>query len=173
MLNRFTFAPALVAFALHFAECTPSSAQELSSDEIKQLLSWAPEAEFQSQMEARFSDLKSPDNLRFDRLSSVIAVPLANLGDLSVNNLREGTVIGGLYLSSGSTRLRLNPGVYLVTVRFDDEVKLWKVDHLDADASQVISTMDARVEATSTVDDVLSYVDHSVCYQADSWVICY
>jgi hypothetical protein len=80
-------------------------------------------------------------------------------------------MIGGLYLSSGSIRLQLPPGAYRVNVR-RDPTGTWKVDHYDSQGN-IAATVDARVNPVPKIDGLVSYADSSVCYRADSWVVCY
>ncbi len=147
--------------------------QELPSNDIQQVLSWSTEGVFAKQMGQRFSESILAKELRFDRLSSVVAIPVAGAEKLSLDDLAKGALIGGVYLSSGSTRLKLAPGAYVVRVRFDQSTFTWKIDHLDPSGKKIIATVDARVQPAVTIEVVASYVDHSVCYRADSWVVCY
>ena len=147
--------------------------QELPSNDIQQVLSWSTENRFAKEMGQRFGDSILAKELRFDRLSSVVAIPIAGAGKLSLDDLAKGALIGGVYLSSGSTRLKLAPGAYVVKVRFDQSTYTWKIDHLDPSGKEIIATVDARVRPADTIEVVASYVDHSVCYRADSWVVCY
>ena len=167
MLAKLIFPLMVLGFS-----CGPLLGQELSNEDLKRLLSWSTEKKFVAEIREKFSDLKVRQQLEFYRLSSVVAIPVTHGANLSLDLLAKGALIGGLYISSGSTRLGLPPGIYSVEIRFDSKSYAWKVDHRDK-TGKVASTIDAKVRAAQKIDGLVAYVDHSVCYRADSWVVCY
>ncbi len=172
MTPKLTLSMVVVGFIFQFAS-SPLLGQEIPSSDVQQALSWSTEDTFAKQIGQRFSDSALANKLKLDRLSSVVAIPIADSEKFSLDDLAKGTLIGGLYLSSGSTRLKLAPGAYLVGIRFDQPSFTWKIDHLDPSGKKIVATVDARVRPADSIDGAASFVDHSVCYRADSWVACY
>ncbi len=170
MIAKLVLSTILVGLGVNFVN-SPLLGQELSTQKIGQLLSWRPDKTFSEEIRKKFSDPNLRDQLDFDRLSSMVPIPAAKGANLTLDMLAKDAVIGGLYLSSGSTRLNLPPGAYRVNVR-RDPAGTWKVDHYDS-TGKIAATVNARVNLAERIDGVVSYADYSVCYQADSWVVCY
>ena len=146
-------------------------ANELTSQNLDMILSWEADDEFQRSMETIFADNQQP-KLNFAQLSSIVAIPVAAANDFNLAQLVEGEIIGALYLSSGSSSLSLPPGHYWVNVvRIEDGS--WRVVFLDDDNTPVADSVARVTETDEAVERPLTAVDHSVCYRADSWEVCF
>jgi hypothetical protein len=87
-----------------------------------------------------------------------------------LSELEGGRTIGALFLSTGSDRLKLQPGIYRVFILKKNDQ--WRVQFFDASDHQAGET-DARVVQAEKVMKPYAYVDHSVCVRLDETLICF
>ena len=163
-MTRLCFAPALIMLCVGSA-----AAQEITPPQIALIQKWQPASDLRDLVAKRFSDRPNLQ-LDFEHLASIVAIPSKASGSLSLDRLAQGQDVGAMYIASGSSRLNLPPGTYVVRVSRVDQ--RWQVQFLDG--ARAVGSIQAKVVSTpQPVAFPIAVVDHSVCYRADSWEICY
>lgn len=119
---------------------------------------------------SRFSNFELKPSLNFSAGLTVIAIPLVQSPVTEMNQL-EGrwTTIGGLYVPSGSERLKLGAGAYRVEVS-----KIsgnWRVRFTD-DKGNIRAEVQADVQRSGSVTTPFCTDEHSVCYRFDRTKVC-
>ena len=147
-------------------------AQELSSGDIDRIKDWSTESGLIGFLKGRLGPMTEQVPLNFSRTSSVVAVARTDAAAESLQELAKGQTIGVLYLGSGSTRLKLPPGAYLVRAIFDEANLNWMVHFLDQN-QKMVGSAPAKVQPAQSVEVPIAYVDHSICYHFDSQLVCY
>ena len=163
-MTRFFVALALIMFCVGSA-----AAQEVTPQQVALIQKWEPAGDFREIVAKQFADRQNLQ-LDFTHLASIVAIPSKASGSFSLVQLAEGQDVGAMYIPSGSSRLNLPPGSYVVRVnRVGDR---WQVQF--SDGKRTVGAIQARVVGTAqAVPFPIAVVDHSVCYRADSWEICY
>lgn len=110
------------------------------------------------------------DRFAFQNLAGMAAIPTREAPVRTFGDLQRGVIIGLLYAPSGSDRLKLAPGAYVVQL-VGDSRSGWQATFLD-ERQRVRSTVPARVQQAERVSMPLAFVDHSVCYRFDETVVC-
>lgn len=164
----YVFAACLISLPM----TTESYAQDLSSKDLSNIYKWSAEPKFADHMKERFKGYGRSGDLNFIYTSSVVAIAQVKSPARDISNLAKGRVIGALYLSSGSTRFKLRPGGYLISVKFDNKKLNWEVTFQNKDRKNV-RKLQARVRKVRQVEFPITYVDRSVCFRADSWEVCF
>lgn len=144
--------------------------------EVEQYLSpaltWEPNPEFSKYME-KVIGKRVPGivrELNYLGVVSIVAIPTLHSPIKKKEQLEKGNIIGAIFLSAGSLRLRLPPGAYQVKVaRIGGH---WRALFLDG-YNQIIGDVPAEVKRAKYVDKPFAYVDRSVCYRFDKVLVCY
>src|SRR5713101_4383560 len=119
-------------------------------------------------VEARFANFPKHDMFAFDRLSSVFAIPERESPANTLEELQGGKTVGAVFVPTGSTRLKLPPGVYSVFILKKDGE--WKAQFRNGKEEAVI-TAPAKVSSGPPVELPVAFVDRSICYEFDSTII--
>jgi len=149
---------------------TGSSLDVKAAEILSPTLEWKPESIFTANVKIRFSQFKFAPVLNFERAVSVTAIPLFKSPVAEIKELEaRPTIIGALYLPSGSLRLKLAPGVYRVQI--EKESDGWRARFLDDKGAERGRTT-ADVRPAEAVATPFATVEHSVCYRFDETVVC-
>jgi|SRR5882724_730676 len=120
-------------------------------------------------LSTKFKEFKEQKLFDFDSQAGVVAIPTKVNPASNKDELASGKIVGSVFLSGKSVRLGLDPGPYEVfVVKQNGE---WKAQFLDAKGNAA-STRNATVSDSSPVSSPVASVDHSICYQFDSTIIC-
>ena len=119
---------------------------------------------------SRFSNFELKPSLNFSAGLTVIAIPLVQSPVTEMKQLEaRWTTIGGLYVPSGSERLKLGAGAYRVEV--SKVSGYWKVRFSD-EKGNVRGEVRADVQASDAVSTPFCTDEHSVCYRFDRTKVC-
>ena len=99
-----------------------------------------------------------------------MAVPTSQTPVKETKELEPGKTIGGIYLSTGSLRLKLPPGAYRVFVL--KKGNKWRAQFFDGN-NRVFGEVPAQVTKASLVTIPFAYVDRSICHRFDETLVCY
>jgi hypothetical protein len=134
------------------------------------LTSSTKDARLDSLVESRFSSFELKPSLNVSAGSTVIAVPLVQSPVDDMKQLEaRWTTIGGLYVPSGSYRLKLAPGAYRVEVKKVEGN--WKVRFTD-EKGKIGGEVNADVESSPAARVPFCTDEHSVCYRFDRTKVC-
>jgi hypothetical protein len=116
----------------------------------------------------------SPDttglSFNFSGAVGIIAIPLRESPIRHIKEIREQPVpIGGLLVPTGSLRLRLPPGAYIVTIsRRSDN---WRAHFID-ERGDVRAEVEAEVREASRTKVPYVSLEKAACYRFDSTIVC-
>lgn len=97
---------------------------------------------------------------------SIVAIPARKL--VSVRDLTNGAIIGGLYLSSGSLRYNLPPGSYTVYVQGKGG-KFWA--EIRDDAGSTKRKRSVRVVLAESAKKITASIEYSICYRINGGIV--
>lgn len=126
------------------------------------------ETDFVKFIKSQFAKSVFARELDVSNAVSIVAVPAQKL--ISIDDIKKGAIVGGVYFSSGSLKYDTPPGSYAVYVK-EEGPGCWFAEFKDL-AGKGIRKVQARVILGVSVDKVMGTVEYSICYRINGGIVC-